>query len=54
MFSKFFATVGVTFSLSRDRQGSVLGWRCSMQAVTFQECLTFFVSVAVILYLWMQ
>jgi hypothetical protein len=28
--------------------------RCSMQPVTVQECLTFFFSVAVILYLWMQ
>jgi hypothetical protein len=28
--------------------------RCAMQAVTVQECLTFFVSVAVIAYLWLQ
>jgi hypothetical protein len=28
--------------------------RCSMQLVTVQECLTFFSSVAVILYLWIQ
>jgi hypothetical protein len=28
--------------------------RCSMQLDTVQECLTFFFSVAVILYLWLQ
>jgi hypothetical protein len=28
--------------------------RCSMQLVTVQDCLTFFFSVAVILYLWIQ
>ena len=28
--------------------------RCTMQAVTVQECLTFFLSVAVITYLWLQ
>jgi hypothetical protein len=28
--------------------------RCPMQAVTLQECVTFFSSIAVILYLWMQ
>jgi len=28
--------------------------RCVMQAVTVQECLTFFVSVAIIAYLWLQ
>ena len=28
--------------------------RCSMQRVTVQECLTFFFSIAVMIYLWMQ
>ncbi len=28
--------------------------RRSMQTVTFEECLTFFLTVAVIIYLWMQ
>jgi hypothetical protein len=28
--------------------------RYSMQAITFQEGITFFLSVAVILFLWMQ
>jgi hypothetical protein len=28
--------------------------RCAMPLVTVPECLTFFVSVAVLLYLWMQ
>jgi FixJ family two-component response regulator len=28
--------------------------RCSMQLVTVEECLTFFFSIAVILYLWIQ
>jgi hypothetical protein len=28
--------------------------RGAMQAVTVQECLTFFVSVAIIAYLWLQ
>jgi hypothetical protein len=27
---------------------------CSMQPVTVEECLTFFFSIAVILYLWIQ
>ena len=28
--------------------------RCSMQLVTVEECLTFFFSIAIILYLWIQ
>jgi hypothetical protein len=28
--------------------------RYAMRAVTVQECLTFFVSVAIIAYLWLQ
>jgi hypothetical protein len=28
--------------------------RYAMQAVTLQECLTFFFSVGVIVYLWLQ
>jgi DNA-binding ferritin-like protein len=28
--------------------------RCSMQLVTVAECFTFFFSIAVILYLWIQ
>jgi DNA-binding ferritin-like protein len=28
--------------------------RCSMQTVTVAECFTFFFSIAVILYLWIQ
>ena len=28
--------------------------RCAMQLVTVQECLTFFVSIAIIIYLWIQ
>jgi hypothetical protein len=28
--------------------------RCSMQLVTVEESLTFFFSIAVILYLWIQ
>jgi DNA-binding ferritin-like protein len=28
--------------------------RCSMQLVTVAECFTFFFSIAIILYLWIQ
>jgi hypothetical protein len=44
---------GVADWWTGSRPGCVRG-RCCMQAATVRECLTFFLSIAVLIYLWLQ
>jgi hypothetical protein len=45
---------GLMYQSKNDLPAQTREERCSMQLVTVAECFTFFLSIAVIVYLWIQ